>query len=43
MVKPMYNIKYPNKIVVTVTNKPFGKSYVLFVCNIEHIEKMKEN
>lgn len=25
--------KYPDKIFVSVTNKPFGDSYVLFICN----------
>ena len=27
--------KYHDKIIVSVTNKPFGKIYVLFVCNVD--------
>ena len=31
--------KYPDKIFVSVSNKPFGDSYVLFVCNPDDEEK----
>jgi hypothetical protein len=31
--------KYSNKFIVSVSNKPFGNSYVLFVCNADDEEK----
>lgn len=31
--------KYPDKIFVSVSNKPFGDSYVLFICNPDEEEK----
>jgi hypothetical protein len=31
--------KYPDKVFVGVTNKPFGDSYVLFVCDPDEEEK----
>jgi len=31
--------KYPDKVFVSVTNKPFGDSYVLFVCDPDEDEK----
>ena len=35
-------MKYPNKILVSVSNKPFGDSYVLFVCNPDDEEEAEE-
>jgi hypothetical protein len=32
-------MKYRDKILVTVTNKPFGESYVLFMCSPDEAEK----
>ena len=34
--------KYPDKVFVSVTNKPFGESYVLFVCSPEEEGKADE-
>jgi len=34
--------KYSDKVFVSVTNKPFGDSYVLFVCNPEDEDKADE-
>jgi hypothetical protein len=34
--------KYPDKVYVTVSNKPFGNSYVLFVCNPDEEEKAEK-
>ena len=31
--------KYPDKVLVTASNKPFGKSYVLFTCDKDEQEK----
>jgi len=38
---PISNLwkKYSDKVFVSVSNKPFGDSYVLFVCNPEDEEK----
>ncbi|MCL2086529.1 MAG: hypothetical protein FWH05_02910 [Oscillospiraceae bacterium] len=34
--------KYADKIFVSVSNKPFGKSYVLFICEESESEKAQE-
>jgi len=34
--------KYPDKIFVSVSNNPFGDSYVLFVCSPDDEEKAEE-
>jgi hypothetical protein len=28
-------VKYKDKLIVTVTNKPFGDSYVLYICDAD--------
>jgi hypothetical protein len=34
--------KYPDKVLVTVCNKPFGKSYVLFVGGEDESDEAKQ-
>jgi len=34
--------KYSDKVFVSVSNKPFGNSYVLFVCDLEDEDKADE-
>lgn len=34
--------RYPNKIFVSVTDKPFGDSYVLFICNSDEEVKAEK-
>jgi len=31
--------KYPDKILVTVSNRPFGDTYLLLLCNADEDEK----
>jgi len=34
--------KYPDKLIVTATNKPFAKSYVIYLCEPKDEDKAEE-